>query len=197
MKTFNTREMFWTNIRGRRAQIQRYLYRLNGTNERNQSFYCLEIRPNCPVGLLHQIKLTVPFASNYDTMILNEGWDFRNIQSNRPDIRDSTAALENTIYQIASWTDTNRLLYDSAVGPVYFESGNKTLKNEKENKLWPSKHKVSGGWDETRAPEPCLALIIEVDTFDWTPVSNDATTISAELLIEGQFPKSYLHSVLR
>lgn len=158
MKTYNSKEISWANLRSRRTQIQKYIW----TNiDKNFRWITLELRPTIPVGFIHQIKIYVPQATNFDTYILNK-------------FEDSTSAYISTIHQIASWSGSNTLLHDSNIGPAQFISGYKTMKNEKE-----ALHRPDG----TTEPEPVLALVIERNSG-----SGDSTTIEAEIWIEGQFP---------
>jgi len=155
MKLYNSRKVYWTNIRSKQAQIQKYVW---DNLDKPLTKIVLEIRPDVAVGLLHQIKVAVPQATDFNALLLNS-------------FEDSTA--DNTISTIVSYTTQNLLLYDSNIGPAYFISGYKTMKNEKE-----AQHRPDG----TTEPEPVLALVIERQAG-----SGDATKIEGELVIEGSF----------
>jgi len=170
MKTYNSKDVFWLDIRGKRSQLQKYKWTLD-RNEKSWRYMTFEIRPDVRAGLIHQIKVELPDITDFDTRIMNafDGC------SCHPSI-DSTQH-ETTIHLIYSATASDRLLRDSDVGPVYFISGMKRLVNEKE-----AKHPYP--WDSTNEPEPVLAMVLEKDS----GVSMDATNIFGEFLIEGDFP---------
>lgn len=164
MKTYNEKSIKWIQIRGKRCQLQKYVW---DDLDKNYRFACLEVRPEVPVGLLYQIKLEVPMATDFDTFILNDGWDLQT-----KSFLDSTTELYYSTNQIASWSGSDKLLYDAAIGPVYFEAGYKTWKKELE----------ALGRDCTTDPKPCLAIFVERNTG-----SHDSTKIEGEIIIEGPF----------
>lgn len=157
MKVYNKREEYWVHIRGKRQQLQKYKW--NNLRYEHGSAktgtYVLELRPGIRVGIIEQVKVSGE-ATDFDVKILSNNWD------------DSTSGYD--IYEVATWTNNDRLLYDQNVD-AYYISGVKTRKKELE----------ALKRDNTNEELPCLAMIVDVTT-------GDMTTMEAELIVEGDFP---------
>jgi len=119
MKTYNSRDVFYLDLRGRRQQIQRYAW----SNIGSESTAVLEIRPGTGSGMIRQIRMAVPGVTDFDAIFSQS--------------LDTTTGMAYNVDVVESYTNENETLIDTAVD-WFFHSDKKSMKNEKETMNYDS-----------------------------------------------------------